>query len=56
VAKKLSCWVGRHTWATRVTQGETYKVCSACGKTPRGIRKDIEGRAEDQHYAYYDNP
>ena len=35
VAKKLSCWVGRHTWTTRVEQGEAHRVCSKCGGTPR---------------------
>ena len=43
VAKKLSCWFGRHDLTTRVEQGESYKVCSNCGKTPRGVRGDIRG-------------
>ena len=43
MAKKLACWIGRHTWVTRVEQGESYKVCSACGKPPRSGRGDITG-------------
>jgi hypothetical protein len=31
----LSCRLGRHAWTVRVNQGESYKVCAACGKTPR---------------------
>jgi hypothetical protein len=30
--KKLSCWLGRHAWETRVEQGESYRRCSTCGK------------------------
>jgi hypothetical protein len=33
--KKLACRVGRHDWTTRVEGGESYKVCAACGKSPR---------------------
>jgi hypothetical protein len=56
VAKKLSCWVGRHSWTTRVDQGESYKVCSACGKTPGGGMKDQDARAHDHYPSMYDNP
>ena len=42
MAKKLSCWLGRHTWTTRVAEGESHKVCSACGKTRRD-KDDIDG-------------
>ena len=35
MAKKLMCWLGRHSWMTRVEGGESYKVCSECGKMPR---------------------
>jgi hypothetical protein len=56
VAKKLACWVGRHTWTTRVEQGESITVCAACGKTPRGGKGDIEGRAQDHYPSMYDNP
>ena len=41
MAKMLSCWVGRHSWTTRVEQGESYEVCSNCGKTPRSVKKDV---------------
>jgi hypothetical protein len=34
--KSLACIFGRHRWATRIEQGETYKVCSACGTVPKG--------------------
>ena len=34
MAKKLACRLGRHEWTTRVEEGETFKVCAACGKTP----------------------
>jgi hypothetical protein len=32
MAKRLACWLGRHTWETRVYEGDTYKVCVVCGK------------------------
>lgn len=35
MAKSLACWLGRHTWEERVYEGDTYKVCAACGKLPR---------------------
>jgi hypothetical protein len=35
MAKKLACRLGRHDWTTRVEGGESYKVCTACGKSPR---------------------
>jgi hypothetical protein len=35
MAKKLTCWIGRHAWTTRVEQGESYRVCSACETHPR---------------------
>ena len=34
--KRLSCWLGRHTWTSHVEKGESFMVCSACGKTPHG--------------------
>jgi hypothetical protein len=34
--KRLACWVGRHNWTTHVEHGESYRVCSACGKIPKG--------------------
>jgi hypothetical protein len=33
--KKLACMLGRHDWTTHVEDGESYKVCAACGKSPR---------------------
>jgi len=42
VLSKLSCWLGRHTWTNRVENGESYMVCSACGKAPHEPESDIE--------------
>jgi hypothetical protein len=39
--KRLSCWLGRHTWTDRVEQGERYEVCSACGTSPRAAKGDV---------------
>ena len=39
MAKKLACRLGRHDWTTHVEEGESYKVCAACGKTPREPRQ-----------------
>ena len=39
MAKKLACRMGRHEWTTRVEEGESYKVCASCGKTPQGSRR-----------------
>jgi hypothetical protein len=33
--KRLACRLGRHDWTTRVEEGESYKVCAACGKSSR---------------------
>jgi hypothetical protein len=33
--KRLACWLGRHRWKSVVEDGESYTLCSACGKTPR---------------------
>jgi hypothetical protein len=33
--KRLACLVGRHSWTTVVEQGESYRTCAACGRTPR---------------------
>jgi hypothetical protein len=50
MGKRLACWLGRHEWTTRVVGGESYKVCAACGKSPRepgppgqGQQADAEG-------------
>ena len=55
MAKKFSCWLGRHVWTTRVEKGESYQVCSACGKSSGGGKGDIQGRAHDQYPSMYDN-
>jgi hypothetical protein len=48
MAKKLACRLGRHDWTTHVEEGESYKVCAACGKLPRGSRgKKQEGPYRD---------
>ena len=47
VAKKLSCWIGRHAWTTRVEQGESYKVCSVCGKPELPANSQILGMTGD---------
>ena len=54
MAKKLSCWIGQHTWVTRMEQGESYEVCSACGKPRRGGKGDIKGTSADQSPSMYD--
>ena len=36
MARSLACWFGRHTWVTRTYEGDTYRVCAVCWKTPRG--------------------
>jgi hypothetical protein len=46
--KKLACRLGRHEWTTRVEEGESYKVCSSCGKSPPGSGRsgpDLELRS-----------
>jgi len=50
VAKKLSCSIGRHTWATVVEQGESYKVCSVCGKPEPPPNSEILGITGDPLY------
>jgi len=44
--KRLGCTVGLHAWTTRVEHGESYKVCSACGKTPRARPYSAAAHAE----------
>lgn len=40
--------VGRRDWTTRVEEGESYKVCAACGKLPCASRgKKREGPYRD---------
>lgn len=33
--KSLACIVGRHNWTTETEQGQSYRVCSECGKIPK---------------------
>ena len=47
LAKRFSCRLGRHSWTTRVDHGEGYEVCSACGKTRRGVGDDPSSAADD---------
>jgi hypothetical protein len=43
--KKLACRLGRHEWTTRVERGESYKVCSSCGKFAAGPKQSgLPGR------------
>jgi hypothetical protein len=45
MARKLACRLGRHDWTTHVEEGESYKVCAACGKLPREPRQPGEPTA-----------
>ena len=40
--KRLTCWLGHHTWTSHVESGERFVVCSACGKTLADPGGDIE--------------
>jgi hypothetical protein len=53
VPKKLSCRLGRHSWTTRVEEGESSKVCAACGKTQRKRSKSV---SEEQWQHWEDRP
>ena len=48
LATKLSCWIGRHTWTTQVEQGESYKVCSVCGKSELPANGGLVGTTGDR--------
>jgi len=41
--KRLARIVGRHRWTTVIERGESYRVCSACGKIPKGPRSGPRG-------------
>jgi len=56
VTKKLSCWVGRHTWTTRVEKGEAHRVCSKCGGTPRRGTTEPETHGSQQVSEHYVPP
>jgi hypothetical protein len=30
--KSLRCWIGIHTWVTRVNAGARWEECGRCGK------------------------
>jgi hypothetical protein len=45
--KKLACRLGRHEWTTRVEDGESYKVCAACGTTRDSRRSGSELEQSD---------
>jgi hypothetical protein len=30
--KSLRCWIGSHTWVTRVNAGARWQECGRCGK------------------------
>ena len=54
--KRLACIVGRHNWATVTGQGQSYRVCSECGKIPKlsgldGFSAD-DRRAKDMGRSY----
>ena len=34
--------MGRHSWTHRVEEGESYTVCSSCGKMAHEPANDIE--------------
>jgi hypothetical protein len=36
--KRLACIFGGHRWTIRVEDGESYDVCSRCGKLPPQYR------------------
>jgi hypothetical protein len=44
--QRLACWVGRHRWTTRIDHGEGYRICEACGTTPRS-RAFVRGGAQE---------
>jgi hypothetical protein len=43
--KSLACWLGKHSWTTRIEHGEEFAVCAACGKE-RGGGFGGEGQRE----------
>ena len=50
--KVLACRVGRHTWTSRVQEGQKFMVCGGCGKEKAGPGGQIQmpgafGRAID---------
>ena len=41
--KRIACIFGRHRWTIQVENGESYDVCSRCGKLPQFRRSGTEG-------------
>lgn len=35
--KPLRCWVGVHSWVTRVNAGARWQECGRCGKYSRKV-------------------
>jgi hypothetical protein len=44
--KRLVCTVGLHAWTRQIERGESYKVCSACGHSPRARPYNAAAHAE----------
>ena len=40
MAKSLACMLGRHNWTSSTEHGESYTVCSRCGKEPPVLPPD----------------
>jgi hypothetical protein len=45
--RRLACWLGKHSWTTRIEHGEEFSVCSACGKERGG--RGGGGGAQREH-------
>ena len=41
--KRLACIFRGHSWTIRVEEGESYDVCSRCGKLPQSRPTGAEG-------------
>jgi len=48
--KRLSCWVGRHSWTTRIEKGEEFSVCSVCGKQRGGGSGGFGGTQREREW------
>ena len=46
-ARTLSCWLGRHSWTSRADHGESYEICSVCGKLRQGVVQDSFAVTDD---------
>ena len=47
--KKLRCWVGLHSWAKQVREGESWMECRHCGKYADQARS-IFGSSDSQRW------